>query len=81
MLGTNLKNLRTNKTYTVSRSKTPGKEQEVPYSKKDLADELDVSREAVYYWEKGIKTPSLANLLKLCKFLKCTPNDLLNGEY
>lgn len=42
-----------------------------------LAIELDMNQQCVYAWAWGKTSPSIANLLKICKVLECTPNDLL----
>jgi transcriptional regulator with XRE-family HTH domain len=35
----------------------------------DMATKAGVSRQAVYNWEKGVKTPSVATLYKLADIL------------
>jgi len=47
---------------------------------KDIAEELNVSRETVSYWERGIKEPNIEKILKLCSVLKTTPNFLLDYD-
>lgn len=46
-------------------------------SQEELADELEVSRQAVSKWEVG-EIPNLENLMKLSKFFGCTLDYLVN---
>ncbi len=46
-------------------------------SQEDLAEKLNVSRQAVSKWETGTATPELANLTALCELFGVTPNELL----
>ncbi len=46
----------------------------------ELADKLLVTDRAVSKWERGISLPDSSIMLDLCKILKISVNDLLNGE-
>lgn len=48
-------------------------------SQEELADKLEVSRQAVSKWELG-EVPNLENLMKLSKFFGCTLDHLVNEE-
>ena len=45
-----------------------------------LAEKLFISDRAVSKWENGKSMPDSSIMLSLCKELKITVNDLLNGE-
>lgn len=45
-----------------------------------LAEMLNITDRAVSKWETGKSLPDAAIMLDLCKILKITVNDLLNGE-
>ncbi len=45
-----------------------------------LAEKLNITDRAVSKWETGKSLPDSSIMLKLCKELKITVNDLLNGE-
>ncbi len=49
-------------------------------SQEELADLLEVSRQAVSKWESGTTYPEMDKLLSLCKIFKCTLDDLTNDE-
>lgn len=49
-------------------------------SQQELAEYLDVSRQAVSKWESGISYPEMDKLLVLCKLFKCSLDDLTNDE-
>lgn len=49
-------------------------------SQEQLADMLDVSRQAVSKWESGQTYPEMDKLLALCKIFKCSLDDLTNDE-
>ncbi len=49
-------------------------------SQQELAEYLDVSRQAVSKWESGISYPEMDKLLILCKLFKCSLDDLTNDE-
>lgn len=50
------------------------------YSQEQLADLLDVSRQAVSKWESGQTYPEMDKLLSMCKIFKCSLDDLTNDE-
>lgn len=50
-------------------------------SQEDLAEKLNVSRQAVSRWEVGSAMPDAANLLQLSKLFGVTTDYLLNDEY
>lgn len=49
-------------------------------TQKQLADKLNVTDRAVSKWETGRAMPDSSIMLKLCKILKISVNDLLSGE-
>ena len=49
-------------------------------TQQDIADELNVTRENVSKWERGISIPGSEYLNKLSSFLKITISELLAGE-
>lgn len=46
-------------------------------SKKDIARAVNVSISSIENWENGRSLPNLINLLKLCKILNCSSDELL----
>ncbi len=50
------------------------------YSQEYIAHELDISRQAVYKWEKGLSRPDTAHLIKLASLLNVTVEYLANGK-
>lgn len=48
-------------------------------SQEELADKLEVSRQAISKWEVG-EIPNLENLIKLSKFFGCTLDYLVNED-
>jgi transcriptional regulator with XRE-family HTH domain len=50
-------------------------------SQEDLAEKLNVSRQAVSRWEGGAASPDAANILQLSKLFGVTTDYLLNDEY
>lgn len=50
-------------------------------SQEDLAEKLDVSRQAVSRWEIGSAQPDASNILHLSKLFGVTADYLLNDEY
>ena len=48
-------------------------------SQETLAEQLNVSRQAVSKWETGTAKPELDNILALCRILEVSPNELLGG--
>lgn len=59
--GTNLKALREKKNF----------------SQEELARKLQISRQSISKWEKGISYPSILYLIPLTKILDCTLEELL----
>lgn len=49
-------------------------------SQEQLADLMDVSRQAVSKWESGTAYPEMDKLLTLCKIFDCTLDDLTNDS-
>ena len=49
-------------------------------SQEQLADMLDVSRQAVSRWESGTTYPEMDKLLTMCKLFKCSLDELTNDE-
>lgn len=49
-------------------------------SQEQLADQLDVSRQAVSKWESGQTYPEMDKLLSLCKIFKCSLDELTNDD-
>ena len=48
-------------------------------SQEQMAQQLDVSRQAVSKWETGAADPSTANLLALAKLYGVSPEELLRN--
>lgn len=48
-------------------------------SQEDLAAELNVSRQAVSKWERGI-IPDIENMVKIANFFDCSLDDLMNDN-
>ena len=46
-------------------------------SQRDIASELDITQQGYCRWENGSSFPNEEKLIKLCRVLRCTPNDLL----
>ena len=51
------------------------------WSQEDLAERLDVSRQAISRWEGATAQPDAANILQLSKLFGVTTDYLLNDEY
>lgn len=51
------------------------------WSQEELAEKLNVSRQAVSRWESGSAQPDAANLLQLSRLFSVTTDYLLNDEY
>lgn len=49
-------------------------------SQEELAEKLDVSRQAVSKWENGSGYPELDKLMVLCELFHCTMDQLLKGN-
>ena len=50
-------------------------------SQEDLAEKLDVSRQAISRWESGTAMPDANNILQLSKLFGVTTEYLLNEDY
>lgn len=50
------------------------------WSQEDLADKLDISRQAVSKWEVGMSKPDIDNLIKLSKLFSKPIDDLVNNK-
>lgn len=51
------------------------------WSQEDLAERLDVSRQAISRWENGSALPDSNNILQLSKLFHVTADYLLNEDY
>ncbi len=51
------------------------------WSQEDLADELNVSRQAISRWENGTALPDAQNVLQISKLFGVTTDYLLNDDY
>ena len=51
------------------------------YSQEELANKLDVSRQAISRWEMGTSVPDSNNVLQLSKLFSVSTDYLLNDEY
>lgn len=51
------------------------------WSQEDLAEEMNVSRQAISRWEGGTAQPDASNILQLSKLFGVTTDYLLNDEY
>ena len=49
-------------------------------SQEQLADELNVSRQAVSKWESGSSYPEMDKLIQIAKIFECTLDDLTNDK-
>lgn len=50
------------------------------WSQEELANQLDVSRQAIYKWESGLTTPELEKIKKLTEIFDTTFEELLNDN-
>lgn len=50
------------------------------WSQEDLADKLDISRQAVSKWEVGSSKPDIDNLMKLSKLFSKSIDELVNNQ-
>lgn len=50
-------------------------------SQEELAEKMDVSRQAISRWEMGLAMPDASNLLQLSKLFNVTTDYLINDEY
>lgn len=51
------------------------------YSVEELAEQVGVSRQIIYEWEKGKSFPNVINALKLSDILKASISELMGGQY
>ena len=51
------------------------------YSQEELANKLNVSRQAISRWEMGSAVPDSSNLLQISKLFHVSTDYLLNDEY
>lgn len=51
------------------------------WSQEDLAEKLDVSRQAISRWENGTALPDANNIFQLSKLFNVTADYLLNEDY
>lgn len=51
------------------------------YTQEELADILQVSRQAISRWEMGTAVPDSSNLLQISKLFKVSADYLLNDDY
>lgn len=51
------------------------------YSQEELANKLDVSRQAISRWEVGTAIPDSSNLLQISKLFGVSTDYLLNDDY
>ncbi|MBK0294107.1 helix-turn-helix transcriptional regulator [Bacillus sp. S34] len=54
--------------------------EEKKMSREDLAGEMNVSRQAVYKWEKNKGYPDIENLIKLSEVYNVTLDELIKGD-
>ncbi|MCE3233828.1 MAG: Helix-turn-helix domain [Vampirovibrio sp.] len=47
------------------------------WNMRKLADKLDLDHQTVMYWNQGRSYPRLPTLVKMCRLLECTLEDLL----
>ena len=50
-------------------------------TQEELAEKLNVSKNAVSKWERGLNLPDASIMQELCSILKISLNELFNGEY
>ena len=49
-------------------------------SQKELADLVDTSQSAIFYWENNKQEPKISSLKKLCIFFNVSADDLIGLE-
>lgn len=49
-------------------------------SQEQLAEKLNMSRQAVSKWESGSSYPDMATIIEICKILNCTINDIMDDD-
>lgn len=47
-------------------------------SQEQLAEKINVTRQAISKWESGESYPDMAKIIQLCKILNCSLNDLMD---
>lgn len=56
------------------------KRKEVNLTQEELAEKLNISKNAVSKWERGLNLPNVSIMQELCEILNITIIELLNGE-
>lgn len=56
------------------------KRKEVNLTQEDLAEKLNISKNAISKWERGLNLPNVSIMQELCEILNITIIELLNGE-
>ena len=56
------------------------KRKEKKITQEQLAEKLNISKNAVSKWERGLNLPDVSIMQELCKILKITLNELFIGE-
>lgn len=56
------------------------KRKEEKLTQEQLAEKLNISKNAVSKWERGLNLPDVSIMQELCKILKITLNELFIGE-
>ena len=51
------------------------------WSQEELAEKVDVSRQAISRWENGTALPDAQNVLQISKLFHVTTDYLLNDDY
>ena len=51
------------------------------YTQEEVADRLEVSRQAISRWEMGTAVPDSSNLLQISKLFNVSTDYLLNDDY
>ena len=51
------------------------------FTQEQLAEKLDVSKNAVSKWERGLNLPDASIMQDLCNILEISLNELFAGEY
>lgn len=47
-------------------------------SMENVGEVIGTSKQFIFSIEKGLKVPSINQLVLICKALNCTPNDIIN---
>ena len=56
------------------------KRKEKKLTQEELASKLNISKNAVSKWERGLSLPDVSTMPLLCEILEITLNELFNGE-